>query len=100
MPSLVDAKSLRDLEVMKSCHDITSVITEESLRSIQECYSIPEEYALWAPFPPEVEEIRMEAMPKRPAGSAAPEQATTARPKNQVKITVKKHKSHHGKGSS
>ncbi|RZS08115.1 hypothetical protein BHM03_00039048 [Ensete ventricosum] len=47
----LDAKSLRDLEVMKSCHDIVSIISEESLVSIRECYSIPEEYTLWAPLP-------------------------------------------------
>ncbi|RZR99187.1 hypothetical protein BHM03_00028683 [Ensete ventricosum] len=44
--SPVDAKSLRDLEVMKSCHDVDSVTKEESLGSIWECYSILEEYAL------------------------------------------------------
>ncbi|RZR95246.1 hypothetical protein BHM03_00024083 [Ensete ventricosum] len=51
MPSLVDAKSLRELEVMKSCQDIASVVTEESLGLIRECYSIPEEYVLCAPLP-------------------------------------------------
>ncbi|RZS06033.1 hypothetical protein BHM03_00036616 [Ensete ventricosum] len=35
MPSPVDAKSLRDLKVMKSCHDVTSVMTEESLGLIR-----------------------------------------------------------------
>ncbi|RWW54056.1 hypothetical protein BHE74_00039403 [Ensete ventricosum] len=49
--SPVDAKSLRDLEVMKSCHDVDSVTKEESLGSIWECYSILEEYALQAPLP-------------------------------------------------
>ncbi|RZS16697.1 hypothetical protein BHM03_00048729 [Ensete ventricosum] len=125
MPSPVDAKSLRDLEVMKLCHDITLVITEESLRSIREHYNIPEEYALRAPSPdqrpyksamdlnvlckklkasgetsssvaqavrspPEVEEIHVEAMPKRSAGSVAPKQVATTRPGKQVKIAVKK----------
>ncbi|RWW77822.1 hypothetical protein BHE74_00013978 [Ensete ventricosum] len=51
MPSPVDAKSLRDLEVMKSYYDIASIITEESLRLIRERYSILEEYALRAPSP-------------------------------------------------
>ncbi|RZR72496.1 hypothetical protein BHM03_00014086 [Ensete ventricosum] len=113
MPSPVDAKSLRDLEVMKSYYDIASIITEESLRLIRERYSILEEYALRAPSPnqsssttraasssQEVEEIRVEAMPKRLAGSAAPEQAATTRPGKRVKITVKKHKSRHNEGSS
>ncbi|RWV85911.1 hypothetical protein GW17_00052250 [Ensete ventricosum] len=36
---------------MKSCHDIASVISEEALKSIKECYSIPEGYALRAPSP-------------------------------------------------
>ncbi|RZS22369.1 hypothetical protein BHM03_00055138 [Ensete ventricosum] len=35
---------------MKSCHDVVSVINEETLGSIWECYSIPEEYALRAPL--------------------------------------------------
>ncbi|RRT46480.1 hypothetical protein B296_00032961 [Ensete ventricosum] len=51
MPSLVDAKSLRELEFMKSCQDIASVVTEESIGLIRECYSIPEEYVLCAPLP-------------------------------------------------
>ncbi|RZR92928.1 hypothetical protein BHM03_00021314 [Ensete ventricosum] len=34
---------------MNSCHDVVSVIGEEALRPIRECYSIPEEYVLWAP---------------------------------------------------
>ncbi|RWW51036.1 hypothetical protein BHE74_00042653 [Ensete ventricosum] len=36
---------------MKSCHDIVSVINEETLGSIRECYSILKEYALRAPLP-------------------------------------------------
>ncbi|RWV86393.1 hypothetical protein GW17_00051714 [Ensete ventricosum] len=35
---------------MKSCHDVVTVINEETLGSIWECYSIPEEYALRAPL--------------------------------------------------
>ncbi|RRT47878.1 hypothetical protein B296_00053038 [Ensete ventricosum] len=50
MHSSVDAKSLRDLGVKKSCHGIISVITKESLGLIQKHYSIPEEYVLWAPL--------------------------------------------------
>ncbi|RWV81068.1 hypothetical protein GW17_00057550 [Ensete ventricosum] len=49
VPSLVDAKSQRDLEVMKSCHDVVSVIGEEALGPIRGCYSIPKEYVLRAP---------------------------------------------------
>ncbi|RWW88787.1 hypothetical protein BHE74_00002323 [Ensete ventricosum] len=36
---------------MKSYHDIASVISEEFLESIRECYNIPEGYALRAPSP-------------------------------------------------
>ncbi|RRT56873.1 hypothetical protein B296_00009023 [Ensete ventricosum] len=36
---------------MKSYYDIASVISEEALESIRECYSIPEGYALRAPSP-------------------------------------------------
>ncbi|RRT70112.1 hypothetical protein B296_00004814 [Ensete ventricosum] len=48
-PSPVDAKSQRELEIMKSCHDVVSVKGEEALGPIWECYSIPEEYVLRAP---------------------------------------------------
>ncbi|RRT80386.1 hypothetical protein B296_00009416 [Ensete ventricosum] len=34
---------------MKSCHNVVSVIGEEALGPIRECYSIHEEYVLWAP---------------------------------------------------
>ncbi|RWW76550.1 hypothetical protein BHE74_00015344 [Ensete ventricosum] len=51
IPSPEDARSRRDLEVMKSCHDIASVISEEALESNRECYSILEGYALRAPSP-------------------------------------------------
>ncbi|RZS27713.1 hypothetical protein BHM03_00061231 [Ensete ventricosum] len=199
IPSPGDSKSLRDLKVMKSFHDVILVVSEESLGSIRERYSIPKEYALQAPlpeqrpynpessklsisvdaleaglrfpfipsswnaldggrflqvrwrptygatllrflvsvevqalFPPElcamdlnalrrkpkmsggknssatraesspseVEEISVETTPKRLVGSSAPEQAATAWPGKQVKMMVKKHKSHHDEGSS
>ncbi|RWW62013.1 hypothetical protein BHE74_00030883 [Ensete ventricosum] len=51
IPSPKDARSRRDLEAMKSCHDITSAISEEALESIRECYSILEGYVLRAPSP-------------------------------------------------
>ncbi|RWW79957.1 hypothetical protein BHE74_00011726, partial [Ensete ventricosum] len=50
IPSPEDAQSRRDLEVLKYCHDIASVISEEALESIRECYSIPEGYVLQAPL--------------------------------------------------
>ncbi|RRT39881.1 hypothetical protein B296_00056713 [Ensete ventricosum] len=51
IPSPEDTRSRRDLEVIKSCHDITSVISEEGLESIRECYSIPEGYVEGNPSP-------------------------------------------------
>ncbi|RZR83983.1 hypothetical protein BHM03_00010716 [Ensete ventricosum] len=51
VPTPIDAKSLRNLEVMKACHDIDSIVIEESLDAIQQCYSILGEYALRAPLP-------------------------------------------------
>ncbi|RWW51347.1 hypothetical protein BHE74_00042320 [Ensete ventricosum] len=72
IPSPIDAQSVSDLEIMKSCHDVVSVVTDESLGSIRECCSIPEEYALQAPLPeqrpytPESFELRM---PKMSGGS-------------------------------
>ncbi|RWV76947.1 hypothetical protein GW17_00062297, partial [Ensete ventricosum] len=50
-PSLVDARVLRDLEVMKSDHDLDTVVTEGSLAVIRERYSIPVEYGLHVPQP-------------------------------------------------
>ncbi|RRT57148.1 hypothetical protein B296_00030188 [Ensete ventricosum] len=94
MPSPVDAKSLRDLDVMKSCHDVASVMTKESLELIWERYSILEEYVLRdmdllalhgmpkvsgdrtttaaraSRSSLEIEEIRVEATPKRLAEPA------------------------------
>ncbi|RZR96024.1 hypothetical protein BHM03_00024948 [Ensete ventricosum] len=51
VPSLINAKSQRDLEVMKACHDIDLAMAEGSLDAIRKCYSIPDEYALRAPLP-------------------------------------------------
>ncbi|RRT31194.1 hypothetical protein B296_00059034, partial [Ensete ventricosum] len=50
-PSLVDARVLRDLEVMKSDHDLDTMVTEGSLAVIRERYSIPTEYGLHVPQP-------------------------------------------------
>ncbi|RWW28647.1 hypothetical protein GW17_00006865 [Ensete ventricosum] len=50
IPSPVRAKALRDLEVVKECHDFDSAVTDGSLAAIWERYSIPEEYALHAPL--------------------------------------------------
>ncbi|RWW75491.1 hypothetical protein BHE74_00016484 [Ensete ventricosum] len=45
-PSPVDARVLRDLEVMKLDHDLDTTVTEGSLAVIREQYSIPIEYGL------------------------------------------------------
>ncbi|RWW35300.1 hypothetical protein BHE74_00059779 [Ensete ventricosum] len=50
-PSPVDARVLRDLEVMKSDHDLDTALTEGSLAVIRERYSIPVEYGLHVPQP-------------------------------------------------
>ncbi|RWW29104.1 hypothetical protein GW17_00006382, partial [Ensete ventricosum] len=48
-PSPVDARVLRDLEVMMSDHDLDTAVTEGSLAAIRERYSIPIEYGLHVP---------------------------------------------------
>ncbi|RZS25356.1 hypothetical protein BHM03_00058542 [Ensete ventricosum] len=50
-PSLVDVRVLRDLEVMKSDHDLDMAVTEGSLAAIRERYSIPTKYGLHVPQP-------------------------------------------------
>ncbi|RRT33585.1 hypothetical protein B296_00051225 [Ensete ventricosum] len=50
-PSLVNVRVLRDLKVMKSDHDLDTVVTEGSHAVIRERYSIPVEYRLHVPQP-------------------------------------------------
>ncbi|RWW59159.1 hypothetical protein BHE74_00033919 [Ensete ventricosum] len=50
-PSLIDARVLRDLEVMKVDHDLDTTVTEGSLAVIRGRYSIPVEYGLHVPRP-------------------------------------------------
>ncbi|RWV93080.1 hypothetical protein GW17_00044486 [Ensete ventricosum] len=50
-PSPVDARVLRDLEVMKVDHDLNTTVIEGSLAVIRERYSIPIEYGLHVPQP-------------------------------------------------
>ncbi|RZR98824.1 hypothetical protein BHM03_00028280 [Ensete ventricosum] len=45
-PSPIDARVLRDLEVMKADHDLDTAVTEGSLAVIRGQYSIPVEYGL------------------------------------------------------
>ncbi|RRT51410.1 hypothetical protein B296_00043192 [Ensete ventricosum] len=45
-PSLIDARILRNLEVMKAGHDLDTAVTEGSLAAIRERYSITTEYGL------------------------------------------------------
>ncbi|RRT79362.1 hypothetical protein B296_00019078 [Ensete ventricosum] len=47
----MDAKALKALEVMKSCNDFNSIVTEGSLIVIRERYNILEEYTLHASLP-------------------------------------------------
>ncbi|KAJ8512648.1 hypothetical protein OPV22_003082 [Ensete ventricosum] len=49
--SPVDARVLRDLEVMMSDHNLDMAVTEGSLAVIRERYSIPAEYRLHVPQP-------------------------------------------------
>ncbi|RWV85085.1 hypothetical protein GW17_00053148 [Ensete ventricosum] len=51
VPTPIDAKSQRDLEVMKACHDFDLAVIEGSLTVIRKHYSIAEEYALHALLP-------------------------------------------------
>ncbi|RWW38756.1 hypothetical protein BHE74_00055982, partial [Ensete ventricosum] len=46
LPSPIDSRALRDLEVMKADHDLDTTVTEGSLAVIRERYSIPTEYGL------------------------------------------------------
>ncbi|RRT31559.1 hypothetical protein B296_00049533, partial [Ensete ventricosum] len=39
------------LEVMKSCYDFDSTVSLESLAMVRKCFSIPNEYVLYAPGP-------------------------------------------------
>ncbi|RWW84949.1 hypothetical protein BHE74_00006420, partial [Ensete ventricosum] len=49
---------------------------------------------------PEVEVTHTEASGKRLAGSSTPDPTATGRPRKRVKIIVRRHKAHHGEGSS
>ncbi|RRT84762.1 hypothetical protein B296_00006207 [Ensete ventricosum] len=113
IPSPEDTRSRRDLEIMKSCHDIASVISEEALESIGECHGFERsaqetQDVRWKSAPAvgpestqlEVKVIHMETSAKRPIGSPVADQATTGRPSKRVKIAVRKHKSRHDEGSS
>ncbi|RWW39273.1 hypothetical protein BHE74_00055418 [Ensete ventricosum] len=48
-PSPIDAKVLKDLEVMKADHDLDTTVTEGSLAVIRERYSIQVKYGLHVP---------------------------------------------------
>ncbi|RWV94992.1 hypothetical protein GW17_00042424 [Ensete ventricosum] len=96
IPSPVDAKSQRDLEVMKSCAlDLDTLRRKLRMPSGKNTPATGAESS-----PPEVEEIRVETTTKRPVGSPAPDQAVAGRPGKWVKIVMRKHKSRHGDGSS
>ncbi|RRT83423.1 hypothetical protein B296_00017726 [Ensete ventricosum] len=65
-PSPVDARVLRDLEVMKADHYLDMTMTEGSLAVIRGRYSIPVEYGLHVPQPEQ-----------RPYSSDAPDMCIT-----------------------
>ncbi|RZS28718.1 hypothetical protein BHM03_00062358, partial [Ensete ventricosum] len=65
-PSPVDARVLRDLEVMKADHDLDTTVTDGSLAVIRGRYNIPVEYGLHAPRPGQ-----------RPYSSDAPDMCIT-----------------------
>ncbi|RWW75745.1 hypothetical protein BHE74_00016192 [Ensete ventricosum] len=50
-PSPVDARVLRDLEVMKADHDLDTTVTEGSITVIRGRYIIPTEFGLHVPQP-------------------------------------------------
>ncbi|RWW38991.1 hypothetical protein BHE74_00055717 [Ensete ventricosum] len=50
-PSSVDARVLRDMEVMKADHDLDTTLTEGSLAVIRGWYSIPVKFELHVPQP-------------------------------------------------
>ncbi|RZS21960.1 hypothetical protein BHM03_00054675 [Ensete ventricosum] len=45
-----DAKAIKAVEIMKSCHDFNSTLSVELLALIQKLYSISDKYALSAPL--------------------------------------------------
>ncbi|RWV88757.1 hypothetical protein GW17_00049134 [Ensete ventricosum] len=47
----LDIKAIKDLKIMKSCHDFTSTLSIESLVMIRKHFNISGEYALHAPLP-------------------------------------------------
>ncbi|RZS25367.1 hypothetical protein BHM03_00058557 [Ensete ventricosum] len=122
-PSPVDARVLKDLEVMKAAHDLDTRVTEGSLAIIRERYSIPTESngsqgSAWnaediggktplvrAAVP--TQEISIS--PAREASMTSSKRLTDAsteriddlaRRHKKVKILSRRHKSRHGKGGS
>ncbi|RWW72044.1 hypothetical protein BHE74_00020176 [Ensete ventricosum] len=51
VPSPIDARALRHMEVMKMCHDFKSAVREGALAAIRKRYSISKEYALHSLLP-------------------------------------------------
>ncbi|RRT33556.1 hypothetical protein B296_00047893, partial [Ensete ventricosum] len=95
--SLVDARVLRDLEVMKADHDLDTTVTEGSLAVIRGRYSIPAEYGFHVPRPgqcPYSSDVRptyrmdlgdLRMIPKMSSGKAPSTRATT--PAREVSIS-------------
>ncbi|RRT61683.1 hypothetical protein B296_00028120 [Ensete ventricosum] len=125
-PSLVDARVLRDLEVMEAGHDLDIAVIEGSLTANRERYSISVGYGLHFPwfgqrpyssdvpgvcismdaleadiqFPlhPNIEESPRYSS-KRQSDTLVPSDDPSRRHKK-VKILSRRHKSHHGEGGS
>ncbi|RWV77614.1 hypothetical protein GW17_00061531 [Ensete ventricosum] len=101
VPSPIDAKSRRDLDVMKSCHDVSGVMDLNVLRRKSRMSSNKCAPTIGAECSQsEVEVIHVETTTKRLVGSSTPDQEAASRPGKRIKVAVGKHKSRHGEGSS
>ncbi|RRT84840.1 hypothetical protein B296_00006053 [Ensete ventricosum] len=129
-PSPVDARVLRDLEVMKADHDLDTAVTKGSLAVIRGRYSIPAEFGLhapqpgqrpyssdapsmcisvdaleadlWFPLHPLIEEYLMDLGELRgmPKVSGGKAPSTRTIAREKVKVLTRRHKSRHDKRES
>ncbi|RZS23479.1 hypothetical protein BHM03_00056418 [Ensete ventricosum] len=106
-PSRVDARALRDLEVMKAYHDLDTAVTEGSLVAIRERYNFPAEYGLLGSYYNANPGGRRFSTREAPKASSkrlidAPTKQVDdpARRPKKVKVLTRRHKSRHGEGGS
>ncbi|RRT44659.1 hypothetical protein B296_00015930 [Ensete ventricosum] len=115
-PSPVDARVLRDLEVMKADHDLDTAMTEGSLAVIRGRYNIPTEYGLHVPWPgqrPYSSDVPGITRGQRFSSEGSPEGliqevdrcptkqvGDPARRHKKVKVLMRRHKSRHDEGES